>query len=84
GANIGADTQQLIDMAVMGSAMARIVLNIDRPTVGLLNIGVEEVKGLDELREAGQILRERELPHLRYAGFVEGNDIGKGTVDVVV
>jgi glycerol-3-phosphate acyltransferase PlsX len=84
GANIGADTQQLIDMAVMGSAMARIVLNIDRPTVGLLNIGVEEVKGLDELREAGQILRERDLAHLKYAGFVEGNDIGKGTVDVVV
>jgi glycerol-3-phosphate acyltransferase PlsX len=84
GANIGADTQQLIDMALMGCAMARILLGIDRPTVGLLNIGVEEVKGLDELREAGRILRERELPHLSYAGFVEGNDIGKGTVDVVV
>jgi glycerol-3-phosphate acyltransferase PlsX len=84
GANIGADAQHLIDMAVMGSAMARILLDIDRPTVGLLNIGVEEVKGLDEVREAGQILRERELPHLRYAGFVEGDDIGKGTVDVVV
>jgi glycerol-3-phosphate acyltransferase PlsX len=84
GANIGADTQQLIDMALMGSAMARIVLNIDRPTVGLLNIGVEEVKGLDEVREAAQILRERELPHLSYTGFVEGDDIGKGTVDVVV
>lgn len=84
GASIGADTQHLIDMAVMGSAMARIVLNIDRPSVGLLNIGVEEVKGLDEVREAGQILRERELPYLRYAGFVEGDDIGKGTVDVVV
>jgi glycerol-3-phosphate acyltransferase PlsX len=71
-------------MAVMGSAMARILLDIDRPTVGLLNIGVEEVKGLDEVREAGQILRERRLPHIEYAGFVEGNDIGKGTVDVVV
>ena len=84
GASIGADTQHLIDMALMGSAMARILLGIDRPTVGLLNIGVEEVKGLDELREAAQILRERNLPHLNYAGFVEGNDIGKGTVDVVV
>ena len=84
GANIGADAQHLIDMAVMGSAMARILLNIDRPTVGLLNIGAEEVKGLDEVREAGQILRERVLPHLQYAGFVEGDDIGKGTVDVVV
>ncbi|MGE3989223.1 phosphate acyltransferase PlsX [Pseudorhodoplanes sp.] len=84
GANIGADTQQLIDMAVMGSAMARILLDIDRPTVGLLNIGVEEVKGLDEVREAGQLLRERNLPHINYSGFVEGDDIGKGTVDVVV
>lgn len=84
GASIGADTQHLIDMALMGSAMARILLDIDRPTVGLLNIGVEEVKGLDEVREAGQILRERNLPHINYAGFVEGDDIGKGTVDVVV
>jgi glycerol-3-phosphate acyltransferase PlsX len=84
GASIGADTQHLIDMALMGSAMARILLDIDRPTVGLLNIGVEEVKGLDEVREAGQILRERKLPGLEYKGFVEGDDIGKGTVDVVV
>lgn len=84
GASIGADTQNLIDMTLMGSAMARILLGIDRPTVGLLNIGVEEVKGLDEVREAGQILRERNLPHINYAGFVEGDDIGKGTVDVVV
>ncbi len=84
GASIGADQQHLIDMAVMGSAMARILLDIERPTVGLLNIGVEEVKGLDEVRAAGQILRERDLPSLQYKGFVEGDDIGKGTVDVVV
>ena len=84
GASIGADTQHLVDMAVMGSAMARILLDLDRPTVGLLNIGVEEVKGLDEVRAAGQILRERNLPHMNYAGFVEGDDIGKGSVDVVV
>src|SRR6187399_1927493 len=64
GASIGADQQHLIDMAVMGSAMARILLDIERPTVGLLNIGVEEVKGLDEVRAAGQILRERDLPSL--------------------
>lgn len=84
GASIGADTQHLIDMAVMGGAMARILLHIDRPTVGLLNIGVEEVKGLDEVRAAGQWLREHALPHLEYVGFVEGDDIGKGTADVVV
>lgn len=84
GASIGADTQHLVDLAVMGSAMARILFDIERPTVGLLNIGVEEVKGLEEVREAGQFLRERNLPFLDYAGFVEGDDIGKGTVDVVV
>jgi glycerol-3-phosphate acyltransferase PlsX len=84
GASIGADAQHLVDLAAMGSAMARVLFDLDRPTVGLLNIGVEEVKGLEEVREAGQILRERPLPNLDYFGFVEGDDIGKGTVDVVV
>jgi glycerol-3-phosphate acyltransferase PlsX len=84
GASIGADAAHLVNMAVMGSAMARAIFNLDRPRVGLLNIGVEEVKGLEEVREAGQLLREQPLPHLDYFGFVEGDDIGKGTVDVVV
>jgi glycerol-3-phosphate acyltransferase PlsX len=84
GASIGADAQHLVDLAVMGAAMARIVFDIDRPTVGLLNVGVEEVKGLEMVREAGRILREAELPNLDYRGFVEGNDIGKGVTDVVV
>lgn len=84
GATIGAHSQHIVDMAVMGSAMARIVFNLDRPKVGLLNIGVEEVKGLEEVREAGRILRETPLPGLEYVGFVEGNDIGSGVVDVVV
>jgi glycerol-3-phosphate acyltransferase PlsX len=84
GASIGADADALVDMAVMGAAMARVVLDLERPTVGLLNIGVEEVKGLEMVREAGRILRETNLPSLDYHGFVEGDDIGKGTVDVVV
>jgi glycerol-3-phosphate acyltransferase PlsX len=84
GASIGADAQHLVDLAIMGSAMARVLFDLDRPTVGLLNIGVEEIKGLEEVRAAGQVLRERNLPHLEYVGFVEGDDIGKGTVDVVV
>lgn len=84
GASIGADAAALIDMAVMGAAMARVVFDLERPTVGLLNIGVEEVKGLEFIREAGAILREINLPTLDYRGFVEGDDIGKGTVDVVV
>ena len=84
GATIGAHSQHIVDMAVMGSAMARVVFDLERPTVGLLNIGVEEVKGLEEVREAGRILRETPLPGLDYVGFVEGNDIGTGVVDVVV
>jgi glycerol-3-phosphate acyltransferase PlsX len=84
GASIGADTEHLLDMAVMGSAMARVLFHLDRPTVGLLNIGVEEVKGLEQVREAGRILREAPLPHMDYIGFVEGDDIGKGRADVVV
>ncbi len=84
GASIGADAQHLVDLAVMGSAMAHILFDIERPTVGLLNIGVEEVKGLEEVREAGRILRETKLPGLDYHGYVEGTDIGMGTTDVVV
>jgi glycerol-3-phosphate acyltransferase PlsX len=84
GASIGADADHLVDLAVMGSAMARALFDLDRPSVGLLNIGVEEVKGLESVREAGRILREANLPFLDYVGFVEGNDIGKGIVDVVV
>jgi glycerol-3-phosphate acyltransferase PlsX len=84
GATIGADARHLVDLAVMGSAMAHELLGIERPKVGLLNIGVEEVKGLEEVREAGRMLREGHWPQLQYSGFVEGDDIGKGTVDVVV
>jgi glycerol-3-phosphate acyltransferase PlsX len=84
GASIGADADHLINLAAMGSAMARVLFDIERPTVGLLNIGVEEVKGLEQVREAGRRLREGHFPHFNYVGFVEGDDIGKGTVDVVV
>ncbi len=84
GASIGADEHHLINLAAMGSAMARVLFDIERPTVGLLNVGVEEIKGLEPVREAGRLLREGNFPHLNYVGFVEGDDIGKGTVDVVV
>ncbi len=84
GATIGADAQQLIDFSMMGGAMARALFGLDRPTVGLLNIGVEEVKGQDEIREAGRLLKESDIPGIDYRGFVEGDDLGKGTVDVVV
>ncbi len=84
GASIGADAQHLVNLAVMGSAMARVLFDLDCPTVGLLNIGVEEVKGLEEVREAGRMLREAMLPDFNYIGFVEGTEIGTGRVDVVV
>jgi glycerol-3-phosphate acyltransferase PlsX len=84
GASIGADARHLVAMAVMGGGMARALFNLECARVGLLNIGVEEVKGLDAVREAGGILRAAALPEIEYAGFVEGDDIGKGTVDVVV
>ncbi len=84
GATIGADAQQLIDFSMMGGAMARALFGVERPTVGLLNIGVEEVKGQDEIREAGRFLKETPLSGIDYRGFVEGDDLGKGTVDVVV
>jgi phosphate acyltransferase len=84
GASIGADAGHLVNLAAMGSAMARVLFGLDRPTVGLLNIGVEEAKGLEDVREAGRMLREGQWPHFEYSGFVEGDDIGKGTVDVVV
>ena len=84
GASIGADAQHLVDLGIMGAAMARIVRGIERPSVGLLNVGVEEIKGLEEIKAAGRMLRELALPSLDYRGFVEGDDLGRGTVDVVV
>jgi len=83
GANVGADAEQLVDFAMMGAAMSRALFSLDNPTVGLLNIGVEEIKGLEEVRKAGAILRESDTP-FEYRGFVEGADIGQGVVDVVV
>ncbi len=84
GASIGGDAQHYVDLAVMGSAMAGIVFGRERPTVGLLNVGVEEIKGIEEVKAAHRVLRETPLPGLSYHGFVEGDDIGQGTVDVVV
>jgi glycerol-3-phosphate acyltransferase PlsX len=84
GATIGGDAQHLKTLAVMGSAMASVLFNLERPTVGLLNIGVEEMKGGDEIREAAELLRAADLPQLKFIGFVEGGGIGKGAADVVV
>jgi len=83
GANAGCDAEQLVDFAVMGEAFARAAFGMQRPTVGLLNIGEEEVKGIESVKRAAQILRASKLP-IEFCGFVEGDGIGAGTVDVVV
>jgi glycerol-3-phosphate acyltransferase PlsX len=83
GANIGATARQLADFALMGAAKARALFGIERPRVGLLNIGVEEIKGIEEVRQAHAWLKENDLP-IDYCGFIEGDQIGQGIVDVVV
>ncbi len=83
GATIGPDEKQLVQFAVMGEAYARVLFGIDEPSVGILNIGEEEMKGSEVVKAAAQVLRESNLP-IKFHGFVEGDDIAKGTVDVVV
>jgi glycerol-3-phosphate acyltransferase PlsX len=83
GANVGADTRQIVEFALMGASLARALFGMEKPTVGLLNIGVEEVKGVEQIKEAAAVLKEAPLP-IRFHGFVEGDDIGQGIVDVVV
>lgn len=83
GANIESDAEQLVEFAIMGEAFHQAVHGVERPTIGLLNVGSEDMKGHEEVREAARILREGGFG-LDYRGFVEGTDIAKGTVDVVV
>ncbi len=81
GANVDSTAEHLFQFAVMGSVLTSAVENIERPTVGLLNIGSEEMKGNERVKEAAQLLIDSDI---NYVGFVEGDDIFKGTVDVVV
>ncbi len=83
GANLNCDARNLVQFAVMGEAFARKVMGVPRPTLGLLNIGSEEIKGNDAVKEAAQWLRESDMSEC-FHGFVEGDDIPAGTVDVVV
>ena len=84
GANIECDAAQLVEFAIMGSAFYRAVHKPGvRPTVGLLNVGSEDEKGHDDVKEANRLLRELDLD-FDYHGFVEGDDIAKGTVNVIV
>jgi glycerol-3-phosphate acyltransferase PlsX len=84
GATIDDNAQQLVDFTILGAALARALFDQDVPTVGLLNVGTEDAKGLDEVKAAAQMLAAASGAGFVYHGFVEGDDIGKGTVDVVV
>ncbi|MCL2474459.1 MAG: phosphate acyltransferase PlsX [Alphaproteobacteria bacterium] len=83
GANIECDSENLVQFSLMGAIFCKTILGKEMPTIGLLNIGTEELKGHEEVRIAASILKERPIPGRLY-GFIEGNDITSGTVDVVV
>lgn len=83
GANIQCDAAQLVEFAILGEAFHRAMHGTARPSIGILNVGSEDQKGHEEVREAHRLLREAGLD-VDYRGFVEGNDLAKGTVDVVV
>ena len=84
GANTECDAQNLVQFAVMGAAYARCVLGLASPRVKLLNIGTEELKGTDELKEAAALLREADYLPFTFNGFTEGDQLSRGEVDVVV
>lgn len=83
GANVECSAENLVQFAIMGAAKARVVLGLDNPRVGLVNIGTEELKGHDTIRMADQILKVSSIP-MDYMGFVESDGLGKGNVDVFV
>jgi len=84
GANVDCDSQNLVQFALMGEIFSRLVLGLSHPKVGLLNVGSEEQKGSDAVRGAAAILREIKSESFEFIGFVEGDDITAGTVDVIV
>jgi glycerol-3-phosphate acyltransferase PlsX len=83
GANVECDAANLVDFATMGAVFARTVLGRVDPLVGILNVGIEELKGHEEVRQAAAILRQADPPFV-FHGFVEGDDIAAGSTDVVV
>ena len=82
GANIECSAEKLYQFAVMGNAVAKSLLNLEHPKIGILNIGTEKMKGTEVLEETYEMLSKNS--NLNFQGFIEGNDITKGTVNVVV
>ncbi len=83
GANVDCDADNLVQFAVMGEVFARNVLGIENPSIGILNVGAENLKGNEAVKKASALLQETTLP-IKFHGFIEGDDIGRGVVDVVV
>lgn len=84
GANVESTAESLVQFAIMGAAFARTVLGLSKPRVGLLNIGVEDLKGTEQLKEAGQRLKNAHDLPMDFAGFTEGDRITAGELDVIV
>ncbi len=84
GANTEVEPRNLVEFAIMGAAYSRIALGVGRPRVSLLNIGTEDLKGTDVIRDAATILRASDHLHLDFQGFIEGDKISRGETDVVV
>jgi glycerol-3-phosphate acyltransferase PlsX len=84
GANTECDARNLVQFAVMGAAYARTALDLERPRVALLNIGTEEMKGTENIRDAANELRAATHLRLEFKGFIEGNKLSRGDVDVIV
>ena len=83
GANLACDSRNLVEFAILGDMFARTVLGLTTPSIGLLNVGAEEMKGSDRLRAAADVLKRSHIASQFY-GFVEGHDIAAGTTDVIV
>jgi phosphate acyltransferase len=83
GANVTCDPRNLVEFAIMGDVFARTVLGLTSPSIGLLNVGSEQQKGDERVREAAEVLRQSPLAS-QFFGFVEGHDIAAGTTDVIV
>jgi phosphate acyltransferase len=83
GANVQCDARNLVEFAVMGHTFAQAVLGLPTPSFGLLNVGSEELKGDERVRQAAEVLRDSHIG-AQFHGFIEGHDIAAGTVDVVV
>ena len=85
GANVNSTAQHLLEFAVLGSALDSVLKGNENPTVGLLNIGEEAIKGNDVIKKAGELLRQAgQSGFINFVGNVEGNDIFKGTADIVI